>query len=168
VTIRAFLCAPWLGTIRANYAPEILVFGMALLLNLVWEFLHAPLFVFKEQSSWSTLTACLLFCAGVDAMMMVFVYWFVALIRQDRSWFLRGRSVDGVLFALTALTLAFVSEYTAVYYRDLWRYSERMLLIPLVRIGTTPILQWLILPTVIVQLLLSFRIILPKQKDIGV
>jgi hypothetical protein len=101
-------------------------------------------------------------------MMMVFVYWFVALIRQDRSWFLRGRSVDGVLFALTALTLAFVSEYTAVYYRDLWRYSERMLLIPLVRIGTTPILQWLILPTVIVQLLLSFRIILPKQKDIGV
>jgi hypothetical protein len=132
---------------------------MALLLNLVWEFLHAPLFVFKEQSSWSILTACLLFCAGVDAMMMVFVYWFVALIRQDRSWFLRGRSVDGVLFALTALTLAFASEYTAVHYRNLWEYSARMPLIPLIRIGTTPILQWLILPTVILKILVRFEVL---------
>lgn len=164
MTIRAFLCAPWLGTIRANYAPEILVFGMALLLNLVWEFLHAPLFVFKEQSSWSTLTACLLFCAGVDAMMMVFVYWFVALIRKDRSWFLRGRSVDGVLFALTALTLAFVSEYTAVYYRDLWRYSERMPLIPIAQIGLAPMLQWIILPTGIFAIIGKFWNS-PKQKE---
>ena len=44
---------PWLGMIRAIYTPEIFIFGIALLPNLVWESLHAPLFVFKEQSSWT-------------------------------------------------------------------------------------------------------------------
>jgi hypothetical protein len=57
-----------LGPIRAIYTPEIFIFGIAFILNLVWESLHAPLFVFKEQSSWSALTTCLVFCAGVDAM----------------------------------------------------------------------------------------------------
>ena len=155
----------WLGTIRAIYTPEIFIFGIALLLNFVWEFLHAPLFVFKEQSSWSALTACLWFCAGVDAMMMVFVYWVVALIRQDRCWFLRGRSVDRVLFALTALTLAFASEYTAVHYRNLWEYSERMPLIPFARVGLTPMLQWIILPTLILQLLLGFGILRIQKEN---
>jgi len=74
----------WLGTIRARYRPEIFLFGISLLLNLVWELLHAPLFVFKEQSSWISLTTCVLFCVGVGALMIVFVYWVVALIRQDR------------------------------------------------------------------------------------
>jgi hypothetical protein len=137
------------GPIRAIYTPEIFIFGVAFLLNLVWESFHAPLFVFKEQSSWSALTACLLFCAVVDGVMMVFVYWVVALIRQDRSWFLRGKRVDKVLLALTALTLAFASEYAAVHYRNLWRYSERMPLIPIAQIGLAPMLQWVILPTVI-------------------
>jgi hypothetical protein len=152
---------PWPGMIRAGYTPEIFVFGIALLLNIVWESLHAPLFVFKEQSSWSTLTACLVFCAVVDAAMMLFIYWVVALIRKDRFWFLRGRSVDKVLFALAALTLAFASEYNAVHYRNLWEYSERMPLIPVVRVGLTPIVQWIILPGVILQSLLS----LLKQRE---
>jgi hypothetical protein len=142
--------------IRATYTPEIFIFGVAFLLNLVWESLHAPLFVFKEQSSWSTLTACLLFCAGVDAVMMVSIYWVVALIRQDRCWFLRGRSVDRALFALAAFTLAFASEYAAVHYRNLWRYSERIPLIPFADIGLAPMLQWIILPTVIFAIAAKF------------
>jgi hypothetical protein len=151
------------GPIRAIYTPEIFIFGVAFLLNLVWESLHAPLFIFKEQSSWSALTACLLFCAGVDAVMMVSIHWVVVLIRQDRSWFFRGKRVDKVLLALTALTLAFASEYAAVHYRNLWRYSERMPLIPIAQIGLAPMLQWVILPTVIFAIIGKFGI--PKQTE---
>lgn len=154
-----------LEPIRAIYTPEIFIFGIAFILNLVWESLHAPLFVFKEQSSWNALTACLLFCAGVDAVMMVFVYWVVALIRLDRSWFLRGKSVNKVVFALTALTLAITSEYTAVHYRSLWQDPERMPLIPVAGIDITPILQWLILPTIILLLLVRFEV-LPNRMEI--
>jgi hypothetical protein len=96
--------------------------------------------------------------------MMVFAYWVVALVRQDRSWFLRGKSVDTMLFALTALTLAFASEYTAVHYRKLWEYSERMPLIPVAHVGLTPTLQWIVLPTIILQLVPAFGV-LPKEKE---
>jgi hypothetical protein len=155
---------PWLGTIRAIHTPEIFIFGIAFLLNLMWESFHAPLYIFKEQSSWSALTTCLLFCAGVDAVMMVFIYWVMALIRQDRRWFLRGRSVDRALFALAALTLAFASEYAAVHYRNLWEYSERMPLIPIGLVGLTPMLQWIILPTVTLQLLPSVGILRNRRR----
>ena len=123
-------------------------------LNLAWEFLHAPLFRFEQQSSWSSLLGCLLFCSGIDALMMLAAYWTVALIRRDRYWFVRKSKADLVLMGSTALSIAFISEFTAIHYRDLWSYSPWMPVIPVLEVGVSPMLQWIFLPSLVQVLLL--------------
>jgi len=79
--------------------------------------------------------------------------------------FVRVPSLDKPAISLR-LPSHLPSEYTAIHYRNLWAYSERMPLIPVARIGLIPMLQWIILPTIILRLLSWFEIILPKHKEI--
>jgi len=133
--------------------PEVYILLFSFLLNLLWEAIQAPFFVFEQQSSAFLLTGCLLFCSGVDAFMNLTSYWIVSGVTGDRYWFLSHRPSRWVSFVGVGLVLAFVSEYTAIHYRNLWQYSERMPVIPGIDIGLTPTLQWLILPPVVLILL---------------
>lgn len=133
--------------------PELQVFFYAFLLNLLWEAIQAPLFVFEQQSSVPLLSGCLLFCSGVDAFMILTSYWALSIVTRSRYWFLSRGLSYWFSFVGIGLLLAFVSEYTAIHYRDLWQYSERMPVIPGLDIGSTPILQWLILPPMVLILL---------------
>ncbi len=135
--------------------PELHVFFYAFLLNLLWEAIQAPLFVFDQQSSTFLLTGCLLFCSGVDAFMTLTSYCALSVVARSRYWFLARRLSHWVSFVGIGLVLALASEYTAIHYRNLWQYSERMLVVPGLDIGLTPILQWLILPPVVLVLLTS-------------
>ena len=80
-------------------------------------------------------------------------YWIVSGVTGGRYWFLPQRPSRWVSFVGVGLVLAFVSEYTAIHYRNLWQYSDRMPIVPGLNIGLTPILQWLILPPVVLVLL---------------
>ena len=126
--------------------PEVCIVGYAFLLNLAWEAIQSPLFFFEQQSSLAALSGCLLFCSGVDALMTLIAFWTLALARKDRYWFLRPEAKDWILFVVVAVSLAVLSEYTAVHYRDLWKYSTLMPVIPGLDIGVIPIIQWLLLP----------------------
>ena len=141
--------------------PETYVVASGFFLNFAWEFLHAPLFRFEQQSSWSSLLGCLLFCSGIDALMMLTAYWTVALIRRDRYWFVRKSKADLVLMGSTALSIAFISEFTAIHYRDLWSYSPWMPVTPVLDVGVSPMLQWIFLP-ILVQVLLLRLVQRPK------
>jgi len=134
--------------VRAFKIPEAYILGYSFLLNLAWETIQTPLFIFEQQSSFSALMGCLLFCSGVDALMTLIAFWLVAFARRDRSWFLRRKAKDWILFVALAIILALLSEYTAVHYRNLWEYSAFMPLIPGLDIGVVPIVQWLLLPPI--------------------
>lgn len=133
--------------------PEPYVLLYAFALNLLWETAQSPLFVFDQQSSAFSISGCLLLCAGVDALMSLTAYWTVSLAAGGRYWFLSKQPKYYLGFVLAALTLAFVSEYSAVHYRNLWKYSELMPIIPAVELGLTPLLQWLGLPVLTLILL---------------
>ena len=133
--------------------PEIYLLFFSFLLNLLWEAIQAPLFVFDQQSSTFLLTGCLLFCSGVDAFMTLTSYCALSVVARSRYWFLARRLSHWVSFVGIGLVLALASEYTAIHYRNLWQYSERMPVVPGLDIGLTPILQWLILPPVVLVLL---------------
>ncbi len=133
--------------------PEVNLLVFSFLLNLLWETIQAPLFVFDQQFSTFLLTGCLLFCSGVDALMTLTSYWIVSITAGSRYWFLSKSAGYWISFVGVGLILAFVSEYTAVHYRDLWQYTERMPIVPGLDVGLTPILQWLILPPLVLILL---------------
>jgi hypothetical protein len=133
--------------------PELYVLLYAFTLNLLWETAQSPLFVFDQQSSALAISGCLLFCSGVDAMMTLTAYWTVSVAGGGRYWFLSKQPKYTFRFVLAVLTLAFLSEYSAVHYRSLWTYSELMPIIPAVELGLTPVLQWLALPILTLALL---------------
>ena len=133
--------------------PEAYLLVFSFLLNLLWETIQAPLFIFDQQSSALLLTGCLLFCSGVDAFMTLTSYCALSVVARSRYWFLTRRLSHWVSFVGIGLVLALASEYTAIHYRNLWQYSGRMPVIPDLDIGLTPILQWLILPPLVLILL---------------
>ncbi|MCH8055194.1 MAG: hypothetical protein IH857_03450 [Deltaproteobacteria bacterium] len=133
--------------------PEVYVLFFSFLLNLLWESIQAPLFVFEQQSSAFLLTGCLLFCSGVDAFMTLTSYCALSVVARSRYWFLARRLSHWVSFVGIGLVLALASEYTAIHYRNLWEYSSLMPVVPGLNIGLTPLLQWLILPPIVLILL---------------
>jgi hypothetical protein len=47
------------------------------------------------------------------------------------------------------ITYTAFSEYVNVYVRGSWGYSDMMPIIPLVEVGVIPLIQWLVLPSII-------------------
>ncbi len=133
--------------------PELHISFYAFLLNLLWEGIQAPLFVFEQQTSTFLLSGCLLFCSGVDVIMTLTAYWVLSVAVRDRYWFLSKKLKCWFSFVSIGLILALVSEYTAIHTRNLWEYSSLMPVIPGLNIGLTPILQWLIFPPFVLILL---------------
>jgi len=130
----------------------------AFFVNLFWEAAQARLFVFKEQSSFASLTRCLLFCSSVDAVMMLLAFWVVSAFAKNRCWFLASKYYYTVAFVTTGLILSFVSEYSVIHYRKLWEYSKLMPVIPGLELGLAPLLQWLFMPPLVLFLLVrGFR-----------
>jgi len=68
--------------------------------------------------------------------MTLTAYW-TASLAGGRYWFLSTQAKYTLGFVLAALTLAFLSEYSAVHYRKLWTYSDLMRIIPAVELGLT-------------------------------
>lgn len=142
--------------------PEACVFIYSFLLNLAWETIQAPLFVFEQQSSFPALTGCLLLCSGVDALMTLIVFWSVAVAQRDRLGFLKQKATDWISFVALGLFLAVLSEYTAIHYRNLWEYSGLMPVIPGLNIDLVPVVQWLLLPPIAL-LLTSYKFVSHKR-----
>lgn len=136
------------GNILLN-SPEFNVAIFAFLLNFVWEFIQVPYFEgMQEMSHWEGIK----FCTGAtfsDAIIAVFCFWSVAIFRS-RSWITRPGKID--LFAFTALGVlsAIIIEWYSVEIIHRWAYVETYPVLPILGTGLTPLLQWILLPPLIV------------------
>ncbi len=106
------------------------IFLIAFLLNVVWENMHARLYVHYKKKPITRLI--LLRAALFDAVFITLVsvlFLFIPSLQQQ-LWL---SVVPGILFAIGL-------ERWALYTRR-WAYTEKMPLIPLLNVGITPSLQ---------------------------
>ena len=134
-----------------SYSPEFNIAIFALLLNLPWEFFQVPLF--REMPTidhWSGVKTCAQATAG-DAVIMLLAYWVVAVPCRDRHWLRRPSVGQFFLFvgAGVAITVAIERLALAGVWIGSWSYSERMVVIPVLEVGLSPVLQWLALPPLV-------------------
>ena len=102
--------------------PEFNVAVFAFLLNYPWEFLQVPFFAdMATAPHWDAVRFCTRATLG---------------------------QIIGFIAAGIAITVAF--EWFATEVWDRWSYGEAMPTIPLLRTGLLPLLQWTILPPIIV------------------
>lgn len=150
---------------RLAAAPEPNVLVFAFLLNYPWEFLQVPLFAaMPEMAHWDAVRLCTRATAG-DALIALIAFWSVAAVRRDRDWI---RHPDGVAvagFILVGVAITIGLEWHATEIQGRWQYADLMPTLPVLGTGLAPLLQWLILPPLLVWLVR--RQLLGQERLVG-
>jgi hypothetical protein len=128
-------------------APETNVAIFAFLLNLAWEFAQVPLFAGMPMAAhWSAILIYARATLG-DVGIALTAFWAVALAVRSRQWIV-ARQAAGFVSVGIALTIIF--EWLATHVLARWAYATAMPIVPVLRIALAPLLQWLVLPPVVI------------------
>lgn len=133
--------------------PEFNIFIFGVLLNFPWEFLQVPFFRgLAEAGHWNAILTCTRATLG-DGLIMLIAFWATAAIWRDRWWFMRASVRHIAVFAGVGLIITILLEQLATRSTHAdwgWRYSDLMPVVPGLGIGLTPLLQWVLLPPLVV------------------
>lgn len=145
---------PKAGMSATSYVrmPELTVALFSLLLHFVWEMLQVPLFSgMAGMSHWDGVIFCLSATIG-DVGIALGAFWTTALVAGSRQWLLRPRAYDVTVFILAGLIATVALEYYHTNISLRWSYSELMPLVPPLGTGLSPLLQWIVVPMLVVWL----------------
>ena len=130
--------------------PELNIASFAFLLNFVWEFWQVPFYQdMPSASHWQATMVCSLAAVG-DAAIMLFAFWIVVAVVRSRMWVLRPSAMQVVIFTMTGIVVTMIAEWVATEQLHMWAYADRMPTLPLLGTGLLPLLQWIVLPPLVV------------------
>ena len=128
------------------WEPLLVLAAFGFLLHFVWEFLQIPLYARMPQLP--HLQGVIL-CgrAAVGDTLILAVAWFAGvLVQRERAWILAPRRVSIFAYVGAGATITVAMELAATRWLGRWEYSELMPVVPGVRVGAAPLLQWILLP----------------------
>lgn len=122
------------------------IVGISFSLNLIWENLQAPLYQ-GYSNFWQHFLICFVASLG-DVLIILFLYFVLAIIRKDIFWIKRIHKNDIVItIILGALVTVGMEKWALATLR--WQYASAMPLIPYIEVGLLPVLQMIVLPLMI-------------------
>jgi hypothetical protein len=139
------------STIRPRWLnlPEWNIAIFSFLLNFVWEIQQMPFFQVPPEFSYLNLIRnCTLATVG-DVGISLIAFWSVAALSKSRQWFRQPRCSQIVGFILVGIVITVVFEALATGALNRWQYAQLMPTLPLLGTGLLPLLQWLLLPPII-------------------
>lgn len=125
-----------------------LIFGM-------WEWIQTPFFR-DITDEINIIVWYRVHCTIGDIMIMGFSILIWSLIKRSNTWFFKPKGKDYIAITLFGTSYTIYSEIINVVIRESWGYSEFMPMIPGTHIGIVPIVQWLILPSLILYICARF------------
>ncbi|MGH8071414.1 MAG: hypothetical protein ACRERE_40540 [Candidatus Entotheonellia bacterium] len=132
--------------------PELNIALFAFLLSFVWEMLQIPLFRGMQQMHhWDAVLICTQ-ATLADVGIALTAFWTVAWLGSGRHWLLRPSTVQVAGFIAVGTIVTMTLELLATRVWNLWSYSELMPVIPFLGVGLVPLLQWMVLPPLVVWL----------------
>ena len=134
---------------RITSLPELNIAFFSFLLNFVWEVLQTPFFV-DISTEITTIIWYRFHCTLGDVMISLGSFWLVALISKSRIWFLNPTKKKLLLFIAFGVSYTIFSEIKNVSLNKLWAYSDFMPVIPYIDVGIVPLIQWIIIPPLLV------------------
>ena len=128
-----------------------LIIISSFLLNFAWEMLQMPLYEGMKLNRQSVVFCALASLA--DMLIVLLLYYTFAMIYKELFWYqhfiVQRISILVVVGSIGAILVEILHLSVGS-----WKYSRSMPLIPVVNVGVSPVLQFMILPAVIY--LLSF------------
>jgi hypothetical protein len=129
--------------------PELNIAFFSFLLNFVWEALQTPFFA-DISDKINTIIWYRFHCTLGDVVITLGCFWLVALITKSRSWFLNPTKNRLLMFVAFGVSYTIFSEIKNVSLNKLWGYSELMPVIPFIEVGIIPLIQWIIVPPLLI------------------
>lgn len=131
--------APWLSTLRWY-------FPIVALANLAWEALHLPLYTVWSDGTAEYLLFVVLHCTGGDVLIALSTLTVALLLAAPSGWPRNGFRSVAVVATVAGVGYTIFSEWLNVVVRRSWQYSDLMPVVPIVDIGLSPLLQWILIP----------------------
>ena len=125
----------------------------AFLFNLTWELIQIPLY---KAGSYSI--EHMAFCAlasVADAILVLLLFFGTAVLFRNLFWIQDKKWQQMVIVILLGATGAVLGEMRHLSIGS-WAYADSMPIIPVVNVGITPVLQFMILPLLVYRI--SFRL----------
>jgi len=129
--------------------PEFNIIVFSFLLNFAWEVLVTPFYADKTANI-NAIIWNRLHCTGGDVAITLGCFWLVSLIFRTRAWPLDLTKKRLLLFMALGITYTVFSEMTNVRIIGSWDYSDLMPVIPYIRVGVVPLIQWIIVPPLLI------------------
>ena len=130
-------------------APEVDLLILSFPMHFTWEFLQAPLFSSMETATHiGGIRTCLLATLG-DMVIALVAFWAAALLAGTRNWVGRGDYKAFGLCIGTGVGITIGIELLSTQIFGRWAYGPMMPRLPFIGTGLTPILQWALIPALV-------------------
>lgn len=115
-------------------------------MNLGWEVLHLPLYTLSQTSTMANIAWLLIRCTIGDVLIALSSLVIVLIVLNQRAW--PNQAYWRVAGAALVVGLAYTlfSEWYNARIVGLWAYSELMPVLPVVNLGLSPLVQWIVVP----------------------
>lgn len=137
---------------RFSQIPELSLCFLGFFLNFFWEVVHTYFYTVKD-SPFNVMLYDWFHCTWGDVMVTLGSFWLVSLVSWSRRWFLNLNRTNFTSFLMIGLVYTVISEYANVRIFRSWNYNEMMPIMPLIRVGLTPVFQWILIPSITILLL---------------
>jgi uncharacterized membrane protein YqjE len=121
---------------------------LAFVLNLVWEMAHVKLYSIGMQADSLRIAQAVLHCSLGDVVIALAMFALAGIVLWRADWPVSRPWSGGIMIVIGAIAFTAWSEWYNVYRAGSWGYTASMPLI--FGIGLSPLLQWLILPPLMV------------------
>lgn len=132
------------------YSLYVTAFAIAFALNIVWENAHMSLYKnFNGDGSPLSRFLRSLYDSFMDAVLILSLFLLPALLLHlSLEWPFAAGFTEHVLLALLGGVVATVIEWRALA-TGRWQYTDKMPLVPILKVGLSPLIQLMILPSAI-------------------
>lgn len=123
-----------------------------LLGNLAWETLQLPLYTIWSTGTLREIAFAVVHCLGGDVLIALTALTVALITFGSRNWPANGFAP--VLLATVFLGVAYtiLSEWLNIVVRASWAYSPLMPIVPGINVGLSPLLQWIVIPSIALQM----------------
>ena len=121
---------------------------LAFVLNLAWEIAHVRLYTVWSAADGMAVAWALVHCTVGDVVIALAMFALAGILLRCPDWPASRPWSGGAVFTIGAIAFTVWSEWYNVYRAGNWGYAASMPMI--YGIGLSPLLQWLILPPLMV------------------
>ena len=122
--------------------------ALVFVLNLMWEIVHVRLYTIWAEADGMSVTWALLHCSLGDVVIALAMFAVAGIVLGRADWPASRPWTGGAIVVIGAMTFTAWSEWFNVHRAGNWSYTASMPMI--FGIGLSPLMQWLILPPVMV------------------